>query len=586
MRFKNILTAITIIFLLVSNANAVNFRKIVLEDMSIGSGTYTSPSGKVTGKTKINAGSFPFKTSGFTGFSPNDLVDGGFDLTVKTLDIISKGPLVDVRAFGAVGNGVTDDTTAIQAAIDSISSGNIFFPPGTYKFSVLTVPNKVNIIGSGTEATILDSVGTGTSITASAQWYHQRFQDFTLQHTNSSGTSIDMIDAKFGSSSCVFFNIQLINKSGVTQHGIIIRGENPDTLSANSSQYNNQFINVRTGRASTEVTGNALYLFGKDDTDKRCNANLILGGVFDGFSTGIWLNGNGNVVSKVTVNEASVAAIHIYGDNGNYDNNFTGSYIDSGVSGDKVRLESTHSATHHMLYINDCLRVNTPDDISLAGSNTANIQYTIKGRSMWSGGVLPTHFSSQSGQIYGSTVDSGIVHFMGGKSALGGRISASGKDYRIGGAMNNVITDNGGVSVSIFRANPGTWAGTTAYSSGTYVKPTTENDFYYEATTAGTSAAGEPAWPTTPGNTVVDSTVTWTCRGFPEARFTKTTNSVNWTKLFSINARGYIEGYEISDPPSAPANSGRIYFKDNGAGKTQLVVIFPSGAVQQIAIEP
>ena len=39
--------------------------------------------------------------------------------------------------------------------------------------------------------------------------------------------------------------------------------------------------------------------------------------------------------------------------------------------------------------------------------------------------------------------------------------------------------------------------------------------------------------------------------------------------------------------PSAPgANKGRLYLQDNGAGKTQLMVLFASGAAQQIAIEP
>src|SRR5579872_7458033 len=44
-------------------------------------------------------------------------------------------PAVDnVRAFGAVGDGVTDDTTAIQnAANDAAHKGvGVFFPPGTY----------------------------------------------------------------------------------------------------------------------------------------------------------------------------------------------------------------------------------------------------------------------------------------------------------------------------------------------------------------------------------------------------------------------------------------------------------------------
>ena len=54
-------------------------------------------------------------------------------------------PRVDVTAFGAKGDGVTDDTAAIQAAITFVcnsypqanAGGSIFFPPGVY---VLTQP--------------------------------------------------------------------------------------------------------------------------------------------------------------------------------------------------------------------------------------------------------------------------------------------------------------------------------------------------------------------------------------------------------------------------------------------------------------
>lgn len=105
MRFKNIIATLIIILLLVINADAVTFRKIILEDMSIGSGTYTSPSGRVTGKTKINAGSFPFKTSGFTGFSANDLIDGDFDLTIKPGIIISGGPAISILKYDANEDG-------------------------------------------------------------------------------------------------------------------------------------------------------------------------------------------------------------------------------------------------------------------------------------------------------------------------------------------------------------------------------------------------------------------------------------------------------------------------------------------------
>lgn len=43
---------------------------------------------------------------------------------------------------------------------------------------------------------------------------------------------------------------------------------------------------------------------------------------------------------------------------------------------------------------------------------------------------------------------------------------------------------------------------------------------------------------------------------------------------------------EQTDIAAPAANTVVIYCRDNGAGKTQLVARFPTGAVQQIAIEP
>jgi len=48
----------------------------------------------------------------------------------------------------------------------------------------------------------------------------------------------------------------------------------------------------------------------------------------------------------------------------------------------------------------------------------------------------------------------------------------------------------------------------------------------------------------------------------------------------------YLSGVEQTAPAAPAANGYRIFAQDNGAGKTQLMVIFGSGAAQQIAIEP
>ena len=49
---------------------------------------------------------------------------------------------------------------------------------------------------------------------------------------------------------------------------------------------------------------------------------------------------------------------------------------------------------------------------------------------------------------------------------------------------------------------------------------------------------------------------------------------------------GYFELSEISDPAAPVTNIARLYVRDNGAGKSQLVVRFPTGAIQVLATEP
>jgi hypothetical protein len=48
----------------------------------------------------------------------------------------------------------------------------------------------------------------------------------------------------------------------------------------------------------------------------------------------------------------------------------------------------------------------------------------------------------------------------------------------------------------------------------------------------------------------------------------------------------FIELAEMAAPAAPAANKGRLFMQDNGSGKTQIAVRFPSGAVQVIATEP
>jgi hypothetical protein len=69
---------------------------------------------------------------------------------------------VSVKDFGAVGDGTTDDTTAIQAAINAVSAktmkGVVYLPTGTYKItSALSIPYGVSIYGDGGTSSIIQA---------------------------------------------------------------------------------------------------------------------------------------------------------------------------------------------------------------------------------------------------------------------------------------------------------------------------------------------------------------------------------------------------------------------------------------------
>lgn len=74
-------------------------------------------------------------------------------------------PAVNVKAGGAKGDGVTDDTAAIQAAIDALpAGGTLYFPTGVYRVRNLALKSHMTVCGDGFGSVIqlLDGL-TGTN---------------------------------------------------------------------------------------------------------------------------------------------------------------------------------------------------------------------------------------------------------------------------------------------------------------------------------------------------------------------------------------------------------------------------------------
>lgn len=78
-------------------------------------------------------------------------VDGHGTLSLHVYD--NGGQVFNVKAFGAKGDGASDDTEAIQAAIDAASKSHgaqtVFIPGGQYVISQIALKNQVSLEGAG-----------------------------------------------------------------------------------------------------------------------------------------------------------------------------------------------------------------------------------------------------------------------------------------------------------------------------------------------------------------------------------------------------------------------------------------------------
>lgn len=121
--------------------------------------------------------------------------------------------VVNVKKFGAVGDGVTDDSAAMQAAHNT--GKLVYYPAGTYLFSPTITMASGGIEGDGPTQTILKSNDTGTAnlfkYTGALGSYSNipLFRDFTMlaNVSKSNGAGIQVLPASGESSYLDFRNV-------------------------------------------------------------------------------------------------------------------------------------------------------------------------------------------------------------------------------------------------------------------------------------------------------------------------------------------------------------------------------------------
>src|SRR5512138_2474280 len=122
------------------------------------------------------------------------------------LPALALADVVSVKDFGAVGDGVTDDTAAIQAALDAIAArggGTVLLPAGVFIVSPsggtrwLRVGSDTTVQGAGDTATtvkVRDGAGNYRTIfgQASTKVIRVRLRDFRIDQNPTGNGAVDV----------------------------------------------------------------------------------------------------------------------------------------------------------------------------------------------------------------------------------------------------------------------------------------------------------------------------------------------------------------------------------------------------------
>ena len=139
--------------------------------------------------------------SSLVGFLQSGTSASARTVQAKLRDVVS------VKDFGAVGDGVTDDTVAIQAAISS-GAKSIYFPAGTYIVTELTLASNRRLYGDGYANSVLSWAQTNiasptrnmfvaTGDVSNLEFCDLGFRGNLLVQTTADGTGQNLMGFKF-----------------------------------------------------------------------------------------------------------------------------------------------------------------------------------------------------------------------------------------------------------------------------------------------------------------------------------------------------------------------------------------------------
>jgi hypothetical protein len=410
--------------------------------------------------TTIKISQLPAATQPLTGAELAPVVQGG---VTKNTPISAFGQMVSVKTYGAVGDGVANDTAAFTAAM--AASTAVYVPPGTYKIvSTLAVPNNTTLYGAGRGTSKLlhafngDMMTLGNYSGLSGLWLDGQGATYTGQGvvinngvgrqsiTNCRITDFNAACLYFyaqGGPQCSVFDLIASQTNGATGTGnfaIVIQ----DTGSVESGAFPRKFSHI-------ETNGFCSFSFGSSNNTYVTNSFLA-----DLFYS---LNSRATLITNCRI--ANQAALLIQGNNHTIISCAITPQITIQTSSDNIALQGNSynnlpiidNSTNNRNLLDSWRIAYTPNWVYLvsAGSFSVGVVYTITF-------VGTTNFTliGASANTVGTTFTAtgagsgtGIARTSYTIGAAPGAGSTSGSYYRQGATTTVVAELNFGLNTSI-----------------------------------------------------------------------------------------------------------------------------------------
>jgi parallel beta-helix repeat protein len=374
--------------------------------------------------------------------------------------------------FLATADGTTDDTTAIQTAIniaEAAGGGTVFFPEGTYLVSSLTVDSdNVTLAGTGRgsiiKSTSDDEIVKGMSAAGLVVRDLQILGDADALKTLQRGIQWTSVtdglihnvyvkncgyDGILLLSGCVGNTVSSCNVTGCTDDGINIGGDN-SAICRNNTVVGNVVtsctgvgVHISDGSSFTSVVGNTIHSCGTAGIDT--------------FQSGAFIGTGNNTITGNTIRNCTTYGIHIK----DSDNNIvSGNNVDGG--GRSLRVENSERSefvgnvlsnptTGGFLDDTNCADLVLADNIFVGSLGTVRIngpRAQVRGNSIKGvGQAIIFEDTADNSICNGNLISGGTNHNIQVEAARcvisGNRLAAGDRSIDIvSGAIECVITGN------------------------------------------------------------------------------------------------------------------------------------------------